>query len=90
MTKRLMTSPYLMRPLRSYDEVLGQRQEPPKAMSRIELEQLIRRTLTQARDDGQHPLQQLDAALTAALQVNPRMTGLDALGTVNRVRRQVV
>ena len=86
----LMTiSPYLLKPLRSYHEVLGDRQAgPPKALTRIELEQLIRRTLKQTRDEGQGPLQQIDAAVTAALKVNPRMTGLDVLGTVNRVRRQ--
>ena len=91
MAKRLglTVSPYLMKPLRSYEEVAGhQDAQPPKAMTRIELEQLIRRTLNEARDDGQGPLQQIDAAVTAALKVNPAMTGLDALGTVNRVRRQ--
>ena len=61
----------------------------PKAISRIELEQVIRRALSEARDQGQGPLQQIENALVAAHGQAPAMGALDLLGTVNRVRRQI-
>jgi len=78
-----MVSPYLLRPVRSLNEVQG---APPKAHP---LEAVIKRALGEARAAGEGPHDQIDRAAMAVLKRHPDMSALDALAAVQQVRRSL-
>lgn len=78
-----MVSPYLMRPIRSIDEIETSR---PKGER---LEALIGQALGAARAAGYGPHEQIDRATMVVLSLRPQLTTIDALAAVHRVRRQI-
>ena len=76
-----MVSPYLQRPVRSLDEVLG----ASPAEERVE--EVIRRVLAEAEAARQAPHDQISRAVAAVLRLRPEMSARDAVGMVRRVRR---
>ncbi len=78
-----MVSPYLMRPIRSFDEIESSRPEGER------LETLIGQALGAARAAGYGPHEQIDRAAMIVLSRRPHMTAVDALAAVHRVRRQI-
>lgn len=78
-----MVSPYLLRPIRSLEEVEG---AGPKAYP---LEAVIKRALAEARASGKGPHDQIDRAAMAVLERHPDMSALEALAAVQRVRRSL-
>lgn len=82
-----MVSPYLLQPLRSYEEV-ALNEEARRAPPPIDDETVVRRAFFKAKREGRGPLAQIDRALTAVLAKNPDMAPLEALRLVNRVRQE--
>ena len=78
-----MVSPYLMRPVRSVEEIERDR---PKSER---LETLIGQALGAARAAGYGPHEQIDRAAMVVLSHRPHLTAIDALAAVHRVRRQI-
>ncbi len=76
-----MVSPYLLRPVRSLDEV--QRAGPAQPR----LEAVIRRTLAEARAAGQGPQDQIHRAATVLIKLRPEMTLQEALAAVKSVMK---
>lgn len=77
-----MVSPYLLRRVRTLEEVTGSR---PGANP---LEAVVKRALAEARAAGKGPHDQIDRAAMAVLELHPEMSPLDALAVVQRVRRR--
>ena len=75
-------SPYLRRRLRGLEEVRQCQ------ISRRTLDVAIGEALSEAREAGHALPGQLDLAARAALRLRPNMNALDALGAVERIRRQ--
>ncbi len=78
-----MVSPYLMRPIRSVDEIERAR---PKSE---QLDTLIGQALGAARAAGYGPHEQIDRAAMVVLSHRPYLSAIDALAAVHRVRRQI-
>ena len=78
-----MVSPYLERRLRTLNEVA-------KARKRANpLDVVVKRALANARAAGKGPHDQIDYAAQAILELHPKMSPLDALAAVQRVRRKM-
>lgn len=82
-----MVSPYLKRPLRSFEEVSQDARWQRDLPYGLDDEALINHALSKAVAEGQGPLAQIDQALTAILTKRPAMAPLEALELVNRIRR---
>jgi len=78
-----MVSPYLMRPIRSVEEIERNRPKVDR------LETLIGQALGAARTAGYGPHEQIDRAAMVVLSHRPHLTAIDALAAVHRVRRQI-
>jgi len=78
-----MVSPYLMRPIRSVDEIESSR---PKGE---QLETLIGHALGAAKAAGYGPYEQIDRAAMVVLSRRPQLSAIDALAAVHRVKRQI-
>ena len=76
-----MVSPYLLRRIRSLEEIEGAKAKPHP------LEAVVEHALRQARAAGKGPHDQIDHAASAVLRRNPEMSALDALAAVQRVRK---
>jgi len=75
-----MVSPYLQRPVRSLDEVLG----TSPAEERVD--EVIRRTLAEAEAAGQAPSDRVSRAVVAVLRQRPEMTAREVLSLIRRAR----
>ncbi len=78
-----MVSPYLLRRIRTLDEAAKARTQSNP------LDAVVKRALANARADGKGPHDQIDSAARAVLELHPKMSPLDALATVQRVRRKM-
>jgi hypothetical protein len=79
----MMVSPYLQRPVRSLDEVLG----ASPAEERVE--EVIRRVLAEAEAARQAPHDQISRAVAAVQRLRPGMTTREILALVRRLRGRV-
>jgi len=78
-----MVSPYLLRRIRTLDEVARARARSNP------LDAVIKRALANARAAGKGPHDQIDSAARAVLDLHPKMSALDALAAIQRVRRSM-
>ena len=76
-----MVSPYLMRPIRSIDEVERRRPEAQR------LETVIGRALAEAEKAGYGTYEQINRAAMILMRCRPEMSSIDALVAVHRVKR---
>ena len=76
-----MVSPYLLRRVRTLEEVARTRSKVNP------LDAVVKRALAEARAAGKGPHDQIDRAAMAVLELHPEMSPLDALAAVQRVRR---
>lgn len=77
-----MISPYLMRPIRSIDEVERRR---PKGER---METVIGRALAEAEEAGYGSYEQINRAAMILMRCRPEMSAIDALVAVHRVKRK--
>ena len=78
-----MVSPYLQRRLRTLEEVARTRAKANP------IDVVVKRALANARAAGKGPHEQIDSAARAVLEQHPKMSPLDALAVVQRVRREM-
>lgn len=76
-----MVSPYLLRPVRSLNEVTH------RGLADEDLESVIRRIVTECRAGGLGPHEQMNRAAMAVLKLRPELTPLDALALVQRATK---
>lgn len=77
-----MVSPYLQRRVRTLEEVSRTRPKPD------DLDDLIRKVITQIKAAGMGPHEQMNRAAMVVLKLRPDPSALDALAMVQRATKQ--